>query len=130
MKTQRKKLKRATQSGTIQTFRTHIAKLEVQLKNEINAHNAQVRDLNDRLADFQGQIVRLTVSRQVSPGEMERMKTESEQLAKMNAEWNKIGLYFRQNYAAEIAAGQHGGSLADIVIRYLSELKTLRAQVH
>lgn len=84
--------------------------------------------LRERVADLVGQIARYDGASLLTEGQAAANLEIRTAFDVMNAEQNSIGLFLRNQYAAEIDAGFHRHrTFPEIIISYLTELKALKA---
>ncbi len=87
----------------------------------IRLENASLREVN---ADITAQLRKARASRLLSPSEEEAIARLRAEHHEMNQQQNQLGLFLRNNFAEEIARGEHTGmSLVDVITKYLSRVK-------
>jgi hypothetical protein len=78
------------------------------------------RALRERIDDLAAQLAERNASRLIAPYEEEAIKAQAQQFREMNEQFNAIGLFLRNNYAEEIARGEHNdASISQVVMKYL-----------
>jgi predicted nucleic acid-binding Zn-ribbon protein len=91
---------------------------------KIKALETEKAGLLERNADLAAQVVELRAAELLTPAQAEAIATLRREHTEMSAEINKLGIFLRRNFEAEIQRGEHEGmSLSSVIIRYLGRVK-------